>query len=173
MANLESAQSLSAERCQNQNQGQINEAFCPGPLNGVGVHAIYLPAPSKGCHPFEGAGTSQQTPKIIQFTSHLDRPFWVRGPTTILRGRKRSPCLLITLRMIGPSKAWRHFEDLNTPASYRFIHPSIGGFKIPMAVVYVHRPAPLCIWVWLNFDDISPTWMTIGSHNPGKIAQLH
>ena len=24
--------------------------------------------------------------------------------------------LSITLRIIGPSKAWRHFEDLNTPA---------------------------------------------------------
>ena len=25
-----------------------------------------------------------------------------------------------TLRIIGPSSHWRHFEDLNTPASYRF-----------------------------------------------------
>ena len=30
--------------------------------------------------------------------------------------------LFLTLRIIGPSKAWRHFEDLNTPASYRLIH---------------------------------------------------
>ena len=37
---------------------------------------------------------------------------------------------LCSLRIIGPSKAWRHFEDLNTPAIYRFFHPSIGGSKI-------------------------------------------
>ena len=32
----------------------------------------------------------------------------------------------LTLRIIGPC----YFEDLNTPASYRFVHPSIGGSKI-------------------------------------------
>ena len=48
------------------------------------------------------------------------------GPMTNPMGMEYLP----TLRMIGPFKSGGHFEDQNTPASYRFRAPSIGGSKI-------------------------------------------
>ena len=44
-----------------------------------------------------------------------------RGGQRFLQNRsERSHIIPFTLRIIGPSSHWRHFEDLNTRASYRF-----------------------------------------------------
>ena len=42
---------------------------------------------------------------------------WDNKPT---KEKNHSTKQISTLRIIGPSSHWRHFEDLNTPASYRF-----------------------------------------------------
>ena len=38
----------------------------------------------------------------------------------------------IALRITGPSKAWRHFEDQKTPASYRFVQTLPGRRVLPI-----------------------------------------
>ena len=57
---------------------------------------------------------------------------------------------------------WRHFEDLNTPASYRFVHPSIGGSKN-----HFFHSCPRLQWR-KSPSRCSPTRHQMQGHDPGR-----
>ncbi len=143
VANLDSAESLSAERCPDQNGWPNQWGVFPRSTQ-WGGGACYL-------------HTSQQTPKI--FICHKVRPFW-RGPTTILRGRKWSPCLLITLRILTPQRPG-YFEDPQTHLRHTgsFTLPLQGSRSLWQLCKYIDQPHYASGYGWILMIFHQPAWL--------------